>query len=85
MKRIAVTGAILENPEQAQAPFNAVVAEFKGIVKGKGAHGAAAAGARCVRHHLAGSPHGQAGVLPDVQVKTFPKGVLIPRMVREGI
>ena len=35
MKRIAVIGAILENPAQCQQPFNDTVSGFKGIVKGR--------------------------------------------------
>jgi len=35
MKRIAVIGAILENPALCQKPFNDVVSNFKGIVKGR--------------------------------------------------
>ena len=35
MKRIAVIGAILEQPQLCQKPFNDTVANFKGIVKGR--------------------------------------------------
>lgn len=35
MKRIAVIGAILENPQTSQQPFNDTVSGFKGIVKGR--------------------------------------------------
>lgn len=35
MKRIAVISAILENPRNSQGRFNEVVAEFKGIVRGR--------------------------------------------------
>ena len=35
MSRIAVIGAILENPQISQKPFNETVAQFKGIVKGR--------------------------------------------------
>jgi putative iron-only hydrogenase system regulator len=35
MKRIAVIGAVLENPRQSQNAFNDTVAEFRGIVKGR--------------------------------------------------
>ena len=34
-KRVAVLGIVLENAEESQAEFNAVVADFKGIVKGR--------------------------------------------------
>ena len=35
MKKIAVLAAILEEPDLHQEAFNAVVSEFKGIVKGR--------------------------------------------------
>ena len=35
MKRIAVIGAILENPALCQKQFNETVSSFKGIVKGR--------------------------------------------------
>ena len=35
MKRIAVIGAILEQPQLCQKPFNDTVSSFKGIVKGR--------------------------------------------------
>ena len=35
MKKIAVISAILENPEEVQADFNKIVANFKDIVKGR--------------------------------------------------
>ncbi|MDR2553530.1 MAG: iron-only hydrogenase system regulator [Treponema sp.] len=35
MSRIAVIGAILENPRTSQQPFNEIVAAFKGIIKGR--------------------------------------------------
>jgi len=34
-KRVAVLGIVLENAEESQAELNAVVADFKGIVKGR--------------------------------------------------
>jgi putative iron-only hydrogenase system regulator len=34
-KRVAVLGVVLENAEESQAEFNAVVADFKGIVRGR--------------------------------------------------
>lgn len=33
--RVAVLGIIIENPEESQAEFNSVVADFKGIVRGR--------------------------------------------------
>jgi putative iron-only hydrogenase system regulator len=35
MKRIAVIGAVLENPAQTQKQFNETVSAFKGIIKGR--------------------------------------------------
>ncbi|KYH35402.1 hypothetical protein CLTEP_05780 [Clostridium tepidiprofundi DSM 19306] len=35
MKKIAVISAILEEPEKAQKEFNEVVANFKGLIKGR--------------------------------------------------
>ena len=35
MKRIAVIGAILENPQTSQKTFNELVSSFRGIVKGR--------------------------------------------------
>ena len=35
MAKIAVIGAILENPKEANECFNEVVSEFRGIVKGR--------------------------------------------------
>ena len=34
-KRIAVIGVIIENPQESQVIFNSVVADFKGIIKGR--------------------------------------------------
>jgi putative iron-only hydrogenase system regulator len=33
--RVAVLGVIIENPEESQAEFNSVVAEYKGLVRGR--------------------------------------------------
>lgn len=35
MKKIAVIGAVLEEPNKVQQEFNDVVASFKGIVRGR--------------------------------------------------
>jgi putative iron-only hydrogenase system regulator len=35
MQRIAVIGAVLENPQQCQEAFNTTVASFRGIVKAR--------------------------------------------------
>ncbi|MDD2401737.1 MAG: iron-only hydrogenase system regulator [Clostridia bacterium] len=34
-KKIAVIGAVLEEPQESQTQFNQVVSEFKGIVRGR--------------------------------------------------
>jgi putative iron-only hydrogenase system regulator len=76
MKRIAVVSAIIENPEQSQAPFNALVADFKGIVKGRMGLPLPEHGVSVVTIALAGemdeinSLTGKLGALTDVQVKT---------------
>ena len=35
MKRIAVIGAVLENPRQSRNAFNDTVSEFRGIIRGR--------------------------------------------------
>ena len=35
MNRIAVIGAVLENPQASQKAFNETLGQFKGIVKGR--------------------------------------------------
>ena len=35
MERIAVIGAILENPKESQKQFNETIGNFKGIIKGR--------------------------------------------------
>jgi putative iron-only hydrogenase system regulator len=35
MKRVAVVGAILENPQISQKPFNDIVSLYKDIIKGR--------------------------------------------------
>lgn len=34
-ERIAVIGVIIENPQESQVVFNSVVADFKGIIRGR--------------------------------------------------
>jgi putative iron-only hydrogenase system regulator len=34
-KKIAVIGAVLDNPSMCQTKFNEVVSQFKGIIKGR--------------------------------------------------
>ncbi|SHH71167.1 TM1266 family iron-only hydrogenase system putative regulator [Clostridium grantii] len=35
MKKIAVLGAVLENPKESSQKFNEILANFKGIIKGR--------------------------------------------------
>ncbi len=76
MHRIAVISAILENPERSQAEFNAIIAGFKGMVKGRMGLPMPEHGASVITIVLMGaldeinSLTGRLGALPDVQVKT---------------
>ncbi len=76
MKRIAVITAILENPERDQAAFNALVAGFKGLVKGRMGLPLHEHGVTVITITLVGdlneinSLTGKLGLIPDVQVKT---------------
>lgn len=76
MKRIAVISAILENPERSQSEFNALVASFKGIIKGRMGLPMPEHGVTVVVITLVGdlneinSLTGKIGLIPDVQVKT---------------
>ena len=76
MKRVAVISAILENPERTQAQFNALVAGFKGIIKGRMGLPLPEYGSSVIVITLVGalddinSLTGRIGLLPDVQVKT---------------
>jgi putative iron-only hydrogenase system regulator len=76
MQRIAVISAILENPQDSQAEFNALVAGFKGMVKGRMGLPLAEHGVSVITIVLLGELDeinnltGKLGVLPGVQVKT---------------
>jgi len=76
MKRIAVISAILENPEASQSTFNAQIAGFKGIVKGRMGLPLSEYGITVIVITLAGdlneinSLTGKLGLIPGVQVKT---------------
>lgn len=35
MRKIAVLGAVLENPKESSTKFNEIVTNFKGIIKGR--------------------------------------------------
>ena len=76
MKRIAVISAILENPEHSQSAFNALIAGFKGIVKGRMGLPMPEFGITVIVITLAGelneinSLTGKLGLIEGVQVKT---------------
>lgn len=76
MERIAVISAILENPEQTQHRFNDLIAEFKGIVKGRMGLPMPEHGLTVITITLVGSLNeintltGRLGRIPSVQVKT---------------
>ncbi len=76
MKRIAVISTILENPKRSQSGFNTVVADFKGIVKGRMGLPLDDYNITIITITVAGelddinSLTGKIGALPDVQVKT---------------
>ncbi len=76
MKRIAVLTAILENPERDQVQFNALVAGFKGLIKGRMGLPLHEHGVTVIVITLVGdlneinSLTGKIGLIPDVQVKT---------------
>ena len=76
MKRIAVISAILEDPENAQADFNALIAGFKGLIKGRMGLPMSEFGVTVVVITLVGdmdeinSLTGKIGKIPGIQVKT---------------
>lgn len=76
MQRIAVISAILEDPQRSQTDFNALVAGFKGLVKGRMGLPMPEMGVSVIAIVLAGELDdinnltGKLGALPDVQVKT---------------
>ncbi len=76
MQRIAVISAILETPQRSQTDFNALVAGFKGLVKGRMGLPMPKMGVSVVTIVLAGELDeinnltGKLGALPDVLVKT---------------
>lgn len=76
MERIAVISAILENPEQTQHRFNDLIAEFKGIVKGRMGLPMPEHGITVITITLLGTLDeintltGRLGRIPYVQVKT---------------
>ena len=76
MKRIAVISAILEDPQNTQAAFNALTSGFKGIVKGRMGLPMPEHGVTVIVITLLGSVDeinsltGQIGKIPGIQVKT---------------
>jgi len=76
MERIGVISAILENPQRSQSEFNALIAGFKGLVKGRMGLPMPEHGVSVITIVLAGELDdinnltGKLGALPDVQVKT---------------
>ncbi len=76
MQRIAVISAILENPQHSQGEFNALVAGFKGLVKGRMGLPMSEYGVSVITIVLMGELDdinnltGKLGALEGVQVKT---------------
>jgi len=76
MNRIAVIGAILEDPGNSQQQFNNIVASFKGIIKGRMGIPFDAENAAVIAITLQGDLDeinaltGKLGKLPGVTVKT---------------
>ena len=76
MQRIGVISAILEDPQRNQGEFNALVAGFKGLVKGRMGLPLSEHGVSVITIVLAGELDeinnltGKLGALPGVQVKT---------------
>lgn len=76
MKRIAVLSAILEDPANAQADFNALIAGFKGLIKGRMGLPMSEHGVTVIVITLVGdmdeinSLTGKIGKISGVQVKT---------------
>ncbi len=76
MQRIAVISAILDQPEQAQALFNEIVAEHKDLVRGRMGLPLENAGVAIISIVVSGTLDrinaftGQLGKLKDVTIKT---------------
>lgn len=76
MKRIAVIGAVLENPRHVQEKFNHIVSEYSDIVKGRmglpfndehiGVISLVVVAEMDVINHLTG----RLGQIPDISIKT---------------
>ncbi len=75
-KKIAVISAILESPQDVQGRFNAIVSEFKGMVKGRTGIPFEQQGISVVTIIVVGTVDeintitGKLGRLKDVSVKT---------------
>jgi putative iron-only hydrogenase system regulator len=89
MNRIAVVGAILENPRESQKAFNETVGSFKGIVKGRMGIPFDEEDTAVISITLLGELDeinaltGRLGSLPGVTVKTAVSGELKKREERE--
>ncbi|MDR3343736.1 MAG: iron-only hydrogenase system regulator [Treponema sp.] len=89
MKRIAVIGAVLENPQISQQLFNETVAQYKGIVKGRQGIPFDEEDIAVISLTLKGELDdinaltGKLGNLPHVTVKTAVSNVL--KNEKEGI
>lgn len=76
MKKIAVVGAVLEDPQDCQEEFNRVVSSFKGIIKGRMGIPLEGCGASVISITVMGeldeinSLTGKLGRIPNVSVKT---------------
>lgn len=76
MKRIAVISAILEDAQKAQHEFNALIASFKGIIKGRMGLPMTEHGVTVIVITLVGemdeinSLTGKISKIPGIQVKT---------------
>jgi putative iron-only hydrogenase system regulator len=82
MERVAVIGAILEQPQLSQKLFNDTISSFKGIVKGRMGIPLAEEGMAVISITLRGELDeinaltGKLGNLPQVTVKTAVSGDL---------
>jgi putative iron-only hydrogenase system regulator len=82
MRRIAVIGAVLENPRQSQNAFNDTVSEFRGIIKGRMGIPFEEENAAVIAITLLGELDeinaltGKLGNLPNVTVKAAVSGAI---------
>jgi putative iron-only hydrogenase system regulator len=82
MERIAVIGAILEQPELSQKTFNETLSQYRGIIKGRMGIPFDEDGIAVISLTLRGDLDtinaltGKLGNIPQVTVKTAVSGVL---------